>query len=396
MARSNTERANIAGQSGMPCLNGEAWPDRGGVRPSGENKREEQRVEILISIVIPVYDAMKYLERCVESILCQSFQEYELILVDDGSDDGSGALCDSYGAAHANIKVIHKKNAGLGCARNDGIEAAVGKYIVFVDADDYLGDDHLLNLYKAIEENQADCAIAGYTLIYLDGKLHACPCVKENRLFTEKEIQELMFNCFGALPDSRQDVPYGQAVWSKIYKRQVLMENHIRFVSERVYIAEDLVFHLDFFRYAKCAVAIPDVSYYYNCANVKSVSKIHRTDRSQQDIRLKEYMEEKLRERFEPEEYTLYLQRSLIMRIAFDIVQEVLYHDHKDKSYPMRASVKAILAREEFRKVICAYPWWKLSFQRMLLAGLMRFRLVEPLIWAIRIRQFFRHSSQNI
>ncbi len=353
-------------------------------------------MEIPISIVLPIYNSIKYLKRCVESILSQSFQEYELILVDDGSDDGSERLCDEYQAAHAGIRVIHKENAGLGYARNDGIEAATGKYIAFVDADDYLGRDSLLNLYEAAEHNQADCVVAGYTIIYSDGKLQACPCVKRNRTFIGEEMKELTFGSFGAAPGDKRDVLYGQAVWSKIYKREVLEENHIRFVSEREYISEDLVFNLDFFRCAERAVVIPDIAYYYNCTNVGSLSKVHRADRVEKDIQLKRYMEEKLSEVYDPEEYKLYLQRSLIMRVAFDIVQEVLHHDHKDRAYPMQASVKAILAQDELRDVICSYPWWRLPLQRMFLAGCMRFRLAGPLIWLIRIRQRFSHSTQNI
>ena len=104
-----------------------------------------------ISVIIPDYNAIKYLNRCVKSILGQSFKTYEIILVDDGSTDGSEQLCDELSEKNKNIYVIHKENGGVGSAREQGIKEATGKYIAFIDADDYVEKEYLKILYEEIK-----------------------------------------------------------------------------------------------------------------------------------------------------------------------------------------------------------------------------------------------------
>lgn len=108
-----------------------------------------------ISIIVPVYKVEKYLDTCVRSILAQTFTDFELILVDDGSPDGCGALCDAYAKEDPRVSVLHKKNGGLSSARNVGIEAAGGKYIGFVDSDDYIAPDMYGFLYFHISTSSA-------------------------------------------------------------------------------------------------------------------------------------------------------------------------------------------------------------------------------------------------
>ena len=104
----------------------------------------------LISVIVPVYKVERYLCRCVDSIIAQTYTNLQIILVDDGSPDGSGAICDDYAAKDSRITVIHKKNGGLSDARNAGLVAACGSYIGFVDSDDYIAVDMYEKLYKAI------------------------------------------------------------------------------------------------------------------------------------------------------------------------------------------------------------------------------------------------------
>lgn len=119
----------------------------------------------IISIVVPVYNVEKYLDRCIESILAQSFKDFELILVNDGSSDSSAFICDKYKGMDKRVKVIHKENGGLSDARNKGIEIATGKYIGFVDSDDYIDKDMYLQLYELIEMHSADIAICDAVLV---------------------------------------------------------------------------------------------------------------------------------------------------------------------------------------------------------------------------------------
>ena len=105
----------------------------------------------LVSIIVPVYNVKPYLNRCVDSLLGQSYQNMELLLVDDGSTDGSETLCDEYAAQDARVRVLHKKNGGLSDARNAGVDAAKGEYLSFVDGDDWVSPYYIENLYRALE-----------------------------------------------------------------------------------------------------------------------------------------------------------------------------------------------------------------------------------------------------
>ncbi|MBQ8769519.1 MAG: glycosyltransferase family 2 protein, partial [Oscillospiraceae bacterium] len=117
---------------------------------------------MFFSVVVPVYNVENYLKECVDSILRQSFADFELILVDDGSKDGSGAICDAYALGDARVKVIHKENGGQSTARNAGVRAAAGEYAVFLDSDDFIDtSDFFADLHSALTDN-ADVAVFRY------------------------------------------------------------------------------------------------------------------------------------------------------------------------------------------------------------------------------------------
>lgn len=118
--------------------------------------------EPLISVIVPVYNVERYIKRCVDSILAQTYTNLEIILVDDGSTDCSGEICDVYAKENMRVKTIHQKNGGLSSARNTGICHANGIYYAFVDSDDYIAIDYIAYLYRLLQENQAQIAICGY------------------------------------------------------------------------------------------------------------------------------------------------------------------------------------------------------------------------------------------
>ena len=113
-----------------------------------------------ISVIVPVYKAERYLSACIDSILAQTFTDFELLLIDDGSPDASGQICDEYAARDRRIVVIHKDNGGLSDARNAGLDICKGEYISFVDSDDWINDKFIQNLYSSIKKNDADIAVA--------------------------------------------------------------------------------------------------------------------------------------------------------------------------------------------------------------------------------------------
>ncbi len=161
----------------------------------------------LISVIVPVYNAEKYLARCVESVLGQTHKELELILVDDGSGDGSGAMCDDFAARDPRVRVIHKANAGVSAARNDGIEAARGEWIAFCDNDDFYASGMLARLLEICLEHDAD--IAQCACVKGTADSIATPAPQQVKVFTAREILENFYTDASIY------------IWDKLYRRRV-------------------------------------------------------------------------------------------------------------------------------------------------------------------------------
>lgn len=180
-----------------------------------------------ISVVIPVYNVEQYLERCLESVRHQTLQPEEVILVDDGSTDSSGQICDRYGEQFPYFQVIHQANGGLSAARNAGIERASGRYITFLDSDDFLHPLYLEILYQNAEENHCSISICGYAVTRGD----MLPAVdrQENRPFVRSNL-EVLEECCGLRKIN------ATVAWCKLYRRELFQD--VRYPVGRVY--EDL------------------------------------------------------------------------------------------------------------------------------------------------------------
>ena len=179
----------------------------------------------VISIIVPIYNVEKYLPRCIESILNQSFKEFELILVDDGSSDNSGKICDIYAEKDERVKVIHKENGGVSSARNAGVKASNGEYIGFVDPDDYIDREMYKNLYELCENNNCDIGICKLGR-EVDGKL----------LNNNKEKKMLELDKIEAMKELFKGELYRFSLCNKIYKRKCF--KNVSFPEGRIH--EDL------------------------------------------------------------------------------------------------------------------------------------------------------------
>ena len=168
-----------------------------------------------ISIVVPVYNVEKYLQECIDSIMAQSFTNFELILVDDGSGDRSGEICDIYSQKDARVKVIHKSNGGLSSARNAGIHIAKGEYIGFVDSDDCIEKEMFAELYKAVRKYQSDIAVCSFAQIDENGRRgeHFSDFDTE-MILSRMQAQEKYFQGYA------QSMIYTVA-WNKLYRRSL-------------------------------------------------------------------------------------------------------------------------------------------------------------------------------
>lgn len=213
----------------------------------------------LISIIVPVYNGDKYLSRCVDSILSQTFQDFELLLVDDGSKDISSDICDNYAAKDQRIKVFHKKNGGVSSARNIGLNYAKGEWIAFIDADDYVKESYLANLWEH-SQKQVDLVIS-YAEIHSGDGIN-----KES--YPSKFVDDTNFDSIFI----ENDMNWHTSPWSKLYKRSIIEEHHLRF-CEGMHIGEDAVFLYSYMLYSNKIYISPDTDYCYFDYNPGSLTK---------------------------------------------------------------------------------------------------------------------------
>lgn len=248
--------------------------------------------EKLISVIVPIYNAEKYLSKCIESILNQSLKSLELILVDDGSIDNSGAICDQYAKSDNRVIVIHKQNGGSSTARNVGILAATGNYLSFIDADDYLDLETYEAIQAVIKEKNPDCIDFGWKYISDTGEVsYNLNKLEKEKILNSEIIQEKILPPLLNLVDDKENFIFDFAV-NKIYRRDIASKYHILFDEERR-TWEDRIFVVEYLKYCDTFYSMNQC--YYNYVSVPN-SLSRRYDSQFFDIILKNY--KKYREMF--------------------------------------------------------------------------------------------------
>ena len=322
----------------------------------------------MISIVVPVYNVEKYLKECVDSILAQTYTDYEIILVDDGSTDSSGSICDEY-TKYSKIQVIHKKNAGLGMARNSGIEIAKGEFITFLDSDDYWSPDALEKLMAGIKENHADTCIGGYTRVTTSGEVVFEEYPELSIYSSSGEVKKKIFpRLMGSAPD-RKDA-FRPSVWNAIYSMSIIKENRVRFPSEREYIAEDVMFDLDYYRHSECVAVISSSGYYYR-VTPGSLTQKYKSDRFEKVVYLYQEVLKRLRKYEYDDICELRAKRQFFVYIRSCIRQESISISGKTRKEAVVNIEK--ICREDFTRLcISNYPVNKLGFSQQIFLFLVR------------------------
>ena len=215
-----------------------------------------------ISVIVPVYNVEKYLSRCIDSILAQTFTDFELLLIDDGSKDKSGEICDEYAKKDNHVKVFHKENGGVSSARNLGLDNAQGEWITFVDSDDFVNSDWLSYYAKSFD---VDLIVQGYQVIEAD---------------LSKSV--VVGDCKRVNGDLRYDVlcylakkSMLNSPWNKCYKYEIIQKNKLRFV-EGISLSEDLIFVLDFLTLSNSLRVEDCAAYVYNRQNSTLSIKLYK------------------------------------------------------------------------------------------------------------------------
>lgn len=224
-----------------------------------------------VSIIVPIYNVEKYLDRCMDSLLNQTLMDIEIIMVDDGSPDNCPKMCDEYAKNDNRVKVVHKKNGGLGFARNSGLDVATGEYVAFVDSDDYVGLDMYKTLYDKAEVDKCDAVFCGFRTEVRQNKWIYSDEVDADKLWRGKDVQVFMLDMIASGAGVKAERLYQMSVWHSIYNRSIIEENHLRFVSEREVASEDIPFQVDFLSKANIVVYVSKTFYSY-CLNGTSLT----------------------------------------------------------------------------------------------------------------------------
>ncbi len=217
-----------------------------------------------VSVIIPVYNTSKYLEECMDTVFNQTWKDLEIILLDDESTDDSGAMCDEYAAKDARVKVVHKKNEGLGLTRNVGLDMITGEFVSFLDSDDSLDLNAFETCINELDRTGADACFFGRRTFDDKGNYSVNKDIPQKLEYTGDEVRrEFARRYFGNFPYEERDPYIKESVTRAFYRRDVIEKTHIRFHSERICASEDIFFNLDVCRNASKILIIPKELYNY-------------------------------------------------------------------------------------------------------------------------------------
>jgi glycosyltransferase involved in cell wall biosynthesis len=225
----------------------------------------------IISVIIPVYNSEKYIQTCIDSILAQTFKEFELILIDDGSTDNGGFICDEFAQKDDRIKVVHKKNEGVSEARNTGIALAKGDYLTFVDSDDCIDTEFLYYALSETQKHNVDMFISGITMEFFD-----VDNVSALRYTIDKSQRMTVRELFEKLDKSYPQICIC-GPWCKLYKRNVVINSNVRF-DRNLNNGEDTLFNLDYLKHINTLFFASDIFYHYRRVNSDSLFSRFRKD----------------------------------------------------------------------------------------------------------------------
>lgn len=338
----------------------------------------------LVSIVLPIYNVEKYLDRCIESVINQTYRNLEILLVDDGSPDDCPQKCEEWAKKDDRIKVIHKANAGLGYARNTGIENASGEYICFFDSDDYIDPSTIEKAYNTAQKNNSDMVLFGHYDVNAQGKIVRTyiPTI-DKESYVSSEVQEVL------LPDLVSDNPAtGKStnLWLSacfcMYSMKLILESNWRFASERDIISEDVYSLLRLYRNVEKVTIIPEAFYYY-CENSTSLTHTYKADRFNRIKRFYNACIDACDELNYNDEVKKRFSGPFISNTIAAmkmIIQADMSNDKKKSAF------KAICKDEQLHKIINSVEVQKEKFTRRLLIWFLKARLYSVCELLVRLK----------
>lgn len=316
-----------------------------------------------ISIIVPIYNVEKFLHRCIDSLINQTLKEIEIILVDDGSPDGSPQICDNYALQDSRIKVIHKKNEGLGLTRNAGINIATGEFIAFVDSDDWVDSKMYETLYNTAKQYKCDTVFCSFQYYTINKQFIPKKEVESITFFqTQQEIKGFMLDMVAPSPQYISDVKYTMSTCKAIYLRNTINNKNIRFLSERKVLSEDLFFNLSYLSYAQKICFLPE--YFYNYTyNPQSLSHTYTTSKY---VKYKAFFIELrslLNTLFKQEDYNIHFWRLQLLYLRHNV--NAIFNSNTNKR-DCKKIILEVLNDDLWQEALKLYPMNQLPLKHFI------------------------------
>lgn len=328
-----------------------------------------------VSIIVPCYKVEPYLDRCLESLVNQTLRDIEIVLVDDESPDRVPQMCDEWACRDNRIRVVHKKNEGLGMACNSGLDIATGEYIAFCDSDDYVDPDCYETLYMAAKSDDADAVYSGIMRVTENGTVTPMSQVEKKRVYSSDEIDDFQLGMIASRPAEKKERHRQMSAKIVLYSGVIIRKYNIRFHSEREYLSEDLLFNLDFLEHCQKVVELPK-SFYYYFVNTSSLTHTLRTDRFEKYKFLRTYLLEHYRNIVPREEFIDRVNRMYIGYVRSAMQQIVTSGEtFREK----RRLLKSICDDPIWKQLAQEYPVYKMPMDKRLVFGLTRRRMITVL-----------------
>lgn len=321
----------------------------------------------VVSIIVPIYNGASVLKRCIDSILRQTYTAWELLLINDGSKDESLQICTKYAQMDNRIRVIDKTNEGVSATRNRGIAEAKGEYVQFIDCDDYVAEEYLQHMVSAMEREDADLVIAGYTR-------HKAGNITENFskeavLHGKQQFAEVFFELYNRW--------FLNTPWNKLYKREYITAKF----PEELSLGEDLLFNLEYIKNCETIAVVREVGYQYCIENQDSLAIKYREDRFENGMYLheqvvafaKDYLGMTSEDQWQDEAFVKGVRFSMTNLMRADNI-DAAFKKAKIAEWVKNSEVKAGYQR-------CVH----LSRQDKLFGILVRHRCVGLLYWMLKI-----------
>ena len=314
-----------------------------------------------VSIIVPVYQVENYLHKCVDSILAQTFTDFELILVDDGSKDRSGQICDEYAEMDERVKVIHKENSGPSDTRNRGIEQAAGNYFMFVDSDDYIAPTMVECLYQSILKENADIAACNFLYSFEDDRNQD---FSTNIQWEVVSGAEIFYN-----RKNDRSCGYWTVVWNKLYKSKVF--GKLRFRAGKYY--EDEFWANDIYQMDIKMVTIPECLYYYRQHGNNSM----KTTNSKKNLDILEALQDRI---------DIYLMDETHAAQAYRVLIYSLEYREKSKRMITNREEKAMFIQAEKRTKDIVHQLRKRKLTNIQRTSLVFLELAPCLVFAVGMK----------